>query len=192
MWDELEIDPAFTERDAFRKAGRPVEIARTVRLLIRETILSDVPELYRIGTLPEIAKWIRPMQKTLEEELEYTKAYIRHAYAFYDYGLWTLTDEESGRIVGRAGLMPSEILHDAVEVGYMIAPEYQKRGLAAEAAEAILDYAEHVLNLDEIHLLTLPYNTASVRIAEKSGFVLRETVQWEERDLLHYIWRVDV
>lgn len=193
MWEELEIemDPAFLERDTLRKAGQPVEIARTERLLIRETIPSDVLELYRIGRMKAMEGWIQPVQKSLEEEMEYTKAYIEHAYAFYDYGLWTLLDAESGEIVGRAGLMPSKILDDAVEVGYMIAPEYQRRGMAAEAVRAILDYAWHVLDLDELHLLILPQNTPSVRTAQKSGFMLKETMQWENNDLLHYIWRVD-
>ena len=33
---DWELDPEFEKRDALRKAGQPVEIARTERLLIRE------------------------------------------------------------------------------------------------------------------------------------------------------------
>ena len=47
---DWELDPEFEKRDALRKAGIPVEIARTDQLLIRETIDSDISELYRIGT----------------------------------------------------------------------------------------------------------------------------------------------
>ena len=84
-----ELDPAFVKRDAARKAGLPVEIARTKRLLIRETILEDVPKLYQLWQEPSVKRYVQPMQPTLEEEIAYMAAYIRHAYAFYDFGLWT-------------------------------------------------------------------------------------------------------
>ncbi len=120
MWEGLdtEMDPAFLERDARRKAGKPVEIARTERLIVRETILKDVPDLYKIWREPGTSDYIRPMQPTLEEELEFMEAYIRHAYAFYDFGLWTVLEKESGQVVGRAGLFLSEILENAVELGF--------------------------------------------------------------------------
>lgn len=193
MWENVEtdMDPAFLERDACRKEGKPVLIAETDRLIIRETVLEDVPELYRIWKEPGMGDYIPPMQPTLEEELEYTEAYIRHAYAFYDYGLWTVLDRSSGRVVGRAGLSVSELLEDAVELGYLIAPEYQRQGLAVECAEAILAYAKNVLDITELHLLTDPENTASVRTAERLGFVKAHTLCGDGRAMIHYMWRED-
>lgn len=110
---DWELDPEFEKRDALRKAGIPVEIARTDQLLIRETIDSDISELYRIGTDQAVRKYIEPMQPTLEEEIVYTKAYVRHMYAFYDFGMWTVLEKDAygqERVIGRAGLFPSERL----------------------------------------------------------------------------------
>lgn len=193
MWEEfdMEMDPAFLERDACRKAGKPVEIARTKRTVIRESVLSDVEALYRIGRLPQISPRVQPMQPTLKEEREFMEAYIGHAYLFYDYGLWTILHKESGQIIGRAGLMPSEILEDAVELGYMITPEYQKQGFAYECGNAILNYAHDILDLAEVHLLAEPCNEASVKTAEKLGFLRTEVLYQMDRELLHYIWRID-
>lgn len=191
MWEELdiEIDLAFLERDACRKTGKPVEIARTEQFVIRETILEDVPELYRIWRMPGMGGYIQPMQPTLEEELEFMEAYIRHVYRFYDFGLWTVLDAQQGCVAGRAGLFPSELLEDAVELGYMIAPSYQRKGLATECGNAILAYAGEVLDLTEIHLLTDRKNRASVRVAEKLGFVEEGILYRHGQELLHYIWR---
>lgn len=193
MWEEFEteLDPAFLERDACRKEGRPVLVAETSRLVIRETVLSDVPELYRIWKEPGVGEYIPPMQPTLEEELEYMDAYIRHAYAFYDYGLWTVLSRESGRIVGRAGLSASEILENSVELGYLIAPEYQRQGLATECGKAILTYTGEVLELPEVHLLTDCRNEASIRTAERLGFQKVEFLRREEGHMIHYMWRND-
>lgn len=193
MWEEqnTDIDPAFLKRDACRKAGRPVEIARTGRLIIRETILKDVSELYRIWQQPGMGDYIQPMQPTLEEETDFMRAYIRHAYAFYDYGLWTVLEKESGRIAGRAGLFLSETLENAVELGYMIAPECQRRGYALECGKAILDYAGEVLDIPKIHLLSDCRNEASLRTAAGLGFQETERLYRGKEELVHLVRKIE-
>lgn len=186
-----EMDPAFAERDRLRRAGLPVEIARTRRLVIRETVMEDVPELYRMYKEPGMERFIRPMQETLEEEQEFMRAYISHAYLFYDFGLWTVLEKDSGQIVGRAGLFPSELLEEAVELGYLIGSEYQGRGYAREAGRAILFYARDVLDMEEVHLLSDCRNTASIRTAKALGFQKKECLATEGKELAHFLWNGD-
>lgn len=188
---DWELDPEFEKRDALRKAGIPVEIARTDRLLIRETIDSDIPELYRIGTDQAVRKYIAPMQPTLEEEIVYTKAYVRHMYAFYDFGLWTVLEKDAygqERVIGRAGLFPSERLAGQIEMGYMIAPECQGNGYGKEAAETVLRYAFNVLDLEEVHLFAEKENKASVKLAETLLIKVPGGQKEKWQDLAHFWW----
>ena len=188
---DWELDPEFEKRDAFRKAGIPVEIARTDRLLIRETIDSDIPELYRTGTDQAVRKYIAPMQPTLEEEIVYTKAYVRHMYAFYDFGLWTVLEKDAygqERVIGRAGLFPSERLAGQIEMGYMIAPECQGNGYGKEAAEIVLRYAFNVLDLEEVHLFAEKENKASVKLAETLLVKVPGGQKEKWQDLAHFWW----
>lgn len=188
---DWELDPEFEKRDALRKAGIPVEIARTDRLLIRETIDSDIPELYRIGTDQAVRKYIAPMQPTLEEEIVYTKAYVRHMYAFYDFGLWTVLEKDAygqERVIGRAGLFPSERLAGQIEMGYMIAPECQGNGYGKEAAETVLRYAFNVLDLEEVHLFVEKENKASVKLAETLLIKVPGGQKEKWQDLAHFWW----
>lgn len=188
---DWELDPEFEKRDALRKAGIPVEIARTDQLLIRETIDSDISELYRIGTDQAVRKYIAPMQPTLEEEIVYTKAYVRHMYAFYDFGLWTVLEKdayEQERVIGRAGLFPSERLAGQIEMGYMIAPECQGNGYGKEAAETVLRYAFNVLDLEEVHLFAEKENIASVKLAETLLIKVPGGQKEKWQDLAHFWW----
>ena len=188
---DWELDPEFEKRDALRKAGIPVEIARTDRLLIRETIDSDISELYRIGTDQAVRKYIAPMQPTLEEEIVYTKAYVRHMYAFYDFGLWTVLEKDAygqERVIGRAGLFPSERLAGQIEMGYMIAPECQGNGYGKEAAEIVLRYAFNVLDLEEVHLFAEKENKASVKLAETLLIKVPGGQKEKWQDLAHFWW----
>lgn len=189
MWNELDLDPAFAERDRCRKAGIPVTIAETERLLIRETVMEDVPALYEMRRKPGMGAYMEPMQPTLEEEMEFMKAYIRHMYAFYDFGLWTVLERESGVIVGRAGLFLSKLLEEGVELGYMIAPDRQRRGYALECGRAILDYAAEVLDLAEIHVLADRRNQASIRTAGGLGFAEYEIIQKDGAEYLYMVWK---
>lgn len=188
---DWELDPEFEKRDALRKAGIPVEIARTDQLLIRETIDSDISELYRIGTDQAVRKYIAPMQPTLEEEIIYTKAYVRHMYAFYDFGLWTVLKKDAygqERVIGRAGLFPSERLAGQIEMGYMIAPECQENGYGKEAAEIVLRYAFNVLDLEEVHLFAEKENKASVKLAETLLVKVPGGQKEKWQDLAHFWW----
>ena len=188
---DWELDPEFEKRDALRKAGIPVEIARTDQLLIRETIDSDISELYRIGTDQAVRKYIAPMQPTLEEEIVYTKAYIKHMYAFYDFGLWTVLEKDAyGQecVIGRAGLFPSERLAGQIEMGYMIAPECQGNGYGKEAAEIVLRYAFNVLDLEEVHLFAEKENKASVKLAETLLIKVPGGQKEKWQDLAHFWW----
>ena len=188
---DWELDPEFEKRDALRKVGIPVEIARTDQLLIRETIDSDISELYRIGTDQAVRKYIAPMQPTLEEEIVYTKAYVRHMYAFYDFGLWTVLEKDAygqERVIGRAGLFPSERLAGQIEMGYMIAPECQGNGYGKEAAEIVLRYAFNVLDLEEVHLFADKENKASVKLAETLLVKVPGGQKEKWQDLAHFWW----
>ena len=188
---DWELDPEFEKRDALRKAGIPVEITRTDQLLIRETIDSDISELYRIGTDQAVRKYIAPMQPTLEEEIVYTKAYVRHMYAFYDFGLWTVLEKDAygqERVIGRAGLFPSERLAGQIEMGYMIAPECQGNGYGKEAAETVLRYAFNVLDLEEVHLFAEKENKASVKLAETLLVKVPSGQKEKWQDLAHFWW----
>lgn len=185
MWDEMGQDPEFLKRDALRKAGRPVTIAVTKRLLIRETVMEDVPELYQICQKDGVRGLVKPLLPTLEEELEFMRAYISHAYPFYDFGLWTVIERSGGRVIGRAGLMVSELLDDGVELGYLIDPAWQRQGYAKECGQAILAYARDVLDMEELHLLTDCRNEASLRTAAALRFAETERLWRDGAELVH-------
>ena len=122
------------------------------------------------------------------------EAHIRHAYLFYDFGLWTVIEKQGGQIIGQAGLFVSELLDDAVELGYLIGQLYRGKGYAQECGRAILTYAEEVLDLEELHVLIERTNDKSLHVAQKLGFEPYrqdqihegETAEDTEKSLIHW------
>ncbi len=164
------VDYAYADTAYRRMRGIPLTVLETARTVVREMTLEDLPELYRIYDDDEIRKYVGRLGE-YEEEKKSLESYIRSAYGFYGFGLWAVTEKGSGRLIGRAGVSLREIDGESrMELGYLIAREYRRRGYALEVCGAIKSYAFERLEAGEIYIVTRPDNTASVRTAEKLGF----------------------
>ena len=95
------------------------------------------------------------------------------------FDLWAVVEKSSAVIVGHCGLLPKTIDgREEVELIYVIAPGFWKRGYATEAAVAIRDYGFQTLGLSRVVSLIDPASTASERVASKLGMKLEsETVR---------------
>lgn len=65
--------------------------------------------------------------------------------------------------------------HDAegaqAEIGYVVAPEARGRGIAARALGLLTEWALDDLGLQRVELRIDPENVASIRVAERCGYV---------------------
>lgn len=170
-----EIDVSFLDNVLRRFHNVPWIISTTKRCIIRELSLNDLDNLYDLYSKPGMTKYVEPLF-SYDEEMEYEKKYIESMYGYFGYGMWLIFDRESGQLIGRAGLEhrnysedPSVYL-DELELGYMIAPEFQNRGIATEVCTAIIEYAKENLDFDKINCLIDDDNTASIAVASKLGF----------------------
>ena len=167
-----------------RQKNLPLTILETSRTLLREMTVEDLPELYDIYEDAEIKKYIEPLYP-YEEELAYTRDYIKNVYGILGYGLWLVTEKNTGKIMGRACINLREINGETVpELGYLLGREYRGRGVATEVCSSIVDYAFRELLLPQLNLMTEEENTASVRLAKKLKFTLTGDFMQDGRRLL--------
>jgi RimJ/RimL family protein N-acetyltransferase len=184
-----EIDYRFLEEVYRRFYHLPITIGQTDRLTLREMVLEDLEELYHLYKEPEITRFLEPLYEKYEEELEFTKVYIEHMYGFYGYGLWSIIESETGKLIGRAGLNHREVDGEMqLELGYMIGVPYQRKGYAYEACKEILKFAVERLECTEINCLVDKENEASKGLIQKLGFQYRQEVFIENEKLSLYKW----
>ena len=156
--------------EAYRRlAGLPWDILQTERLLVRESVIEDVDEFYRIYQEPSITLYMENLFEDREAETAYMKAYIDQIYGFYGYGLWTVLLKESGRVIGRAGLSVREG-YDLPELGFLIDKAFQKQGYGFEVCSAILQYAREELEFEKVQALADERNEISIRLLQRLGF----------------------
>ena len=81
----------------------------------------------------------------------------------------------AGQIIGTVGLnnIVRGCFHSCF-LGYKLDQDFLNRGYMTEAVRAAVDYAFGPLALHRVEANIMPHNQASLRVAEKCGFLLYE------------------
>jgi ribosomal-protein-alanine N-acetyltransferase len=158
-------------------------ILETKRLILRRQAIDDLDDLFALYCDPEITKYIpdgpRNYQETREELEWFLNGHPKHP----ELGLWATIHKETGKFIGRCGLLPWTIEgRQEVEVAYTIAREYWGQGLGTEVAKGILKYGFDELGLSRLICLIDPKNIASQKVAEKIGMTLEKEVDGIDGD----------
>ena len=179
--DPEDIDMDYMEKACRRLLGMPWEILETERCLIRETAVEDVEEFYEIYKHPAITEFMEELYPEKEQEREYIRQYIAQVYTFWEFGVWTVVEKESGAVIGRAGFSYREGFEEP-EIGFIIGVPWQRKGYAQEVCRAILDYGRDVLGFETVQAFVRPGNAASINLCRKLGFheVGTENIKGEE------------
>jgi RimJ/RimL family protein N-acetyltransferase len=167
-------------------------ILETPRLILRHQVIEDLDDLWALYCNPNITKYIPDAPRTREEAQEELEWHMHGHPKHPELGLWATIDKETGKFIGRCGLLPwtIEAQYD-VEVAYTIAEEYWGQGLGTEAAQAILKFGFDQLHLTRMICLIDPENIPSQRVAEKMGMTWEKTVAGYEGDNIpFYIYSI--
>ncbi len=167
--DPEELEPEYIERVYRRLKGLPWNILWTKRCLIRETVPDDVDAFYQIYSHPSITEYMEGLYPDVEEEKQYVREYMEKVYTFFGFGVWTVVEQATGAVIGRAGLSYREGFEEP-ELGFIIGVPWQRRGYAEEVCRAVLAYGWSALEFQRIQALVEVENTPSLRLCEKLGF----------------------
>ncbi|MBO3734312.1 GNAT family N-acetyltransferase [Glycomyces niveus] len=122
-------------------------------------------------------------------------AWIDRQHRRYDEGTgfsFAIADAETDTAVGQCGLWLSELEAGRATAGYSIAPADRGRGYAGDALTALTAFGWTLPGLFRIALYIEPWNTGSIRTAERAGYaregLLRshQEIAGTRRDMLLY------
>lgn len=165
-----EPDPGYLEQVYRRLAGLPWTICETERCIVRESVAEDAEAFFSIYKEDGVKRFVREQYDTIPETREALQDYIDHHYRFFEFGLWTVLDKATGEVIGRAGFSVKEEA-DYPDLGYLITEKRQGKGIATEVCKALVRYAETELEFEKMLIFAEKENPASVKVAEKLGFV---------------------
>ncbi|MBF8186093.1 GNAT family N-acetyltransferase [Nonomuraea sp. K274] len=160
-------------RDDSRVPGEllPRMELRTERLLLRQPVAADAPDMAATGADP-LTQDMTSVPRGYTEE---------HARGFIDLsermrvrgtGLaWAVEETATGRFAANVDIRDLDWNNRTAEIGYMTAPWARGRGYAGEAVLAVARWLFERHGFARLQLRAAVTNPASQRVAEKAGFV---------------------
>ena len=139
----------------------------STRLNLRPWAVDDINELHALWTRPEVRRYLWDNVTITRERAEAAVREFMAPQEAEGIGGWLLLDRETGALVGFAALVRRE--PGDPELMYGLAPEWWGRGLATEAAHAVMTYAFGVLGCERVTGATDVPNVASARVMERLG-----------------------
>ena len=174
----------------------------TPRLRLRPLTGRDAKDLHPVFSDPETTRYLdfatcRSLQDTM------TRIGMATIVMPQWHATWAIVPRESGTVIGILNYHHRESWHCRLEIGYVLARPYWRRGLMREAVQPLLRYCFEDLGMHRIEATIVPDNVAGIRFAESLGFqqeggILRDRLRVgaEYRDivmygLLHATWQAE-
>ena len=106
--------------------------------------------------------------RSLEQAHEAMQSGALKLYADYGYGPYAMVLKEQDERIGICGLFKRDNLAHP-DIGFAVLPDYCGKGLAGEAAFAVVAHARDDLRLSELTAIVSPGNAPSIGLIEKLG-----------------------
>lgn len=149
----------------------------TDRLIVRPITFDDAPFILTLLNEPSFLRYIGDKQvRTVEDARQYILNGPVASYERHGFGLCLMELRESNTPVGMCGILKREELPDP-DIGFALMPDFWNKGLAFEAAAAVLKDARERLKLNRILAITSLDNDASINLLERLGFSFEEIIQ---------------
>ena len=158
---------------------RPELPILTERLELRVHRVDDVDDMLQFRSDPEVVRYVPWPVSTRDDVVEALPRRLT-AGTVEKVGDWlilAIVFRETGQVIGEVLLKNSG--EDEAELGYALHRSFHGRGLAREAAEAILELGFREFGLRRITAGLDERNTASAALLERLGFTRHRRYQDE-------------
>ncbi|MBS1600994.1 MAG: GNAT family N-acetyltransferase [Bacteroidetes bacterium] len=149
----------------------PFPILYTERLVLRQITFEDAPQFFLLRSNKQAMQYLdRPLAKTIDDVKTLIEK-IETDLKNNDGITWAISPKDQPRLIGTIGFWRVIKDHFRAEIGYMIFPDFQGKGLMQEAIGVALDYAFTTMKLHSIEANVNPKNQPSIKLLEKNHFV---------------------
>ena len=152
----------------------------TDRLSLRAMHPIDAEDMFDYARRPEVTKYLLWRE---HEDISFTRdylAYIGRRYALGDFYDWAIIDRESRRMIGTCGFTKIDTANNSAEIGYVLNPDFHRRGFGSEAVRRILKFGFEELGVNRIEARFMKGNEASLALMMSVGM----TFEGYMRDLV--------
>src|SRR5579883_1889335 len=158
-------------------------LVETERLFIRQWVPDDWKRFRPLGTDPRVLEYLTTEPWSDERIQQFINKGIEVAKT-RGWILWPVIHREDAELIGFCGF--GDGFPPDVEIGWRLLPEYWGRGLATEAAKAVMQYGFETFRFNRLISVTHHANRRSIRVMEKLGMTFEKSFTYKETQVVCY------
>ncbi|MET8359097.1 GNAT family N-acetyltransferase [Micromonospora sp. NPDC005171] len=163
---------------------QPTYPIRTARLVLRPVTVDDLDDVYAFQRRPDVVRWMLGAEPRTREQSRASVLAMTGEDAWRAEGdCLTVAVVADAAVIGIVELVWRSQLDRTAELGFVFHPDHGGRGLATEAATALLDWGFTEFGLHRVYGRCHGRNTASARMMARLG--LRQ----EARHVQSYLFK---
>lgn len=148
----------------------PFPTLETSRLALVEVTPEHAPALFHILANEDVTRFYGMNPLRAQHDALNIIASFKQTYDTQQGIRWGILIRDSGTFIGTLGLNHLSLYSKKAEIGFELDPAHWRRGYAAEAIQAVLEYAFETLALHRMGAVTFLENEASVQLLTRLGF----------------------
>jgi [ribosomal protein S5]-alanine N-acetyltransferase len=148
----------------------PFPLLITKRLCLRKIGPEDELPLFELRSSSTVMKYIdRPLVRTRADAVQLIEMMV--GLIDSNEGLsWAITRKEDPGMIGTVHLWKISRENHRAEIGYLLHPAHQGKGIMHETLEAVINHGFAEIGLHSIEANVNPGNIASIGLLERCGF----------------------
>lgn len=154
----------------------PFPELRSERLLLRSLRKDDDEDIFFFRSDSRILEFIDMPPATSIDEAQ---AFIDKINIAVENGIsiyWVISLPDENKFIGTICLWNISIENSSGEIGYVLHPDYQGKGIMHEAVIKVLEFGFKKMKLKSIEANLSPKNLKSVKVLEKNNFIRKKPV----------------
>lgn len=148
---------------------------KTQRALMRWFQEDDLNEIAAVLGHPDVMRFSLNGPYSREQSSAFIDGCLSQ-YTDKGTGLFAVIYSKTQKVIGYCGFYFQVVEGiDEIEISYRLHPDYWNQGLATETAKAVQEYGFNTLGFSRMISIIESANTASIRVAEKTGMQFQKT-----------------
>ena len=153
-----------------------MNVLTSSRLRLRKLTIKDSDFILELLNDPDWLRYIGDREvNNLQDAIEYIQQGPQTMYQQFGMGLLLVETTEQPSPIGLCGLLKRQELSHP-DLGFAFLPQYRQQGFALEAAQLVIEDAEHRKLTEKVLAITSIDNEKSINLLTKLGFIFKGVV----------------
>jgi [ribosomal protein S5]-alanine N-acetyltransferase len=149
----------------------PFPLIQTDRLTLRQIMQTDVNEIFFLRSDKKVLEYLDRAPAATSDEAQLWIQKIYDLEKNNDAVTWAITVKPNEELTGTIAFWNITKEHYRAEIGYVLHPNNQGKGIMQEAMTAVLEYGFKIMKLHSVEANVNPANLSSIKLLERNNFV---------------------